>query len=92
MAKEAEDTELLQTLHPADGLRVTIFDQCVDGRRVTFARSVHRNPIVPLASEDGSIAKIFTIPGYLLPHQGVLIWWKRNPELIGAPIAEAKDG
>lgn len=80
MAKEAEDTELLSTLYPADGLRITLFDLAGDTKRVKFARSVHRQPVETLSSgEDGSGAKIFRLPGYLLPHQGVLIWWKKRP-------------
>jgi hypothetical protein len=80
MAKEAEDTELLQTLHPTDGLRVTIFDQSTSGKRVTFARSVHRKPLQVLSEDLAGSARIFTLPGYLLPYQGVLIWWKNNPD------------
>jgi hypothetical protein len=83
MAKESEDTELLQTMVPTNGLRVTIFDQASDGRRLIFARSVHRQKLESVPSaETPNQAKIFTIPGYLLPHQGVLIWWKRNPDAL----------
>jgi hypothetical protein len=80
MAKETEDSELLQTRFPSEGLRITIFDKAQDDRRLVFARSVHRHPLES-ASEKLSVtsSKIFTVPGYLLPHQGVLIWWKRNP-------------
>lgn len=80
MAKESEDTELLSTRYPADGLRVTIFDSAGDKKRITFARSVHRQDVESVSAGDsGNAAKIFRIPGYLLPHQGVLIWWKRRP-------------
>lgn len=87
MAKEAEDTELLSTLYPADGLRITIFDTAGDRNRITFARSVHRQPVEIVSRGDnaaGNAAKIFRVPGYLLPHQGVLIWWKRRPDRVAA--------
>ena len=80
MAKESEDSELLQTRYPTDRLSVTIFDQTGDGDRVVFAKAVHRTTIENEASPDNSSTKIFKIPGYLLPHQGVLIWWKRTPK------------
>lgn len=80
MAKEAEDSEFLQTLFPADGMRVTLFDTATDGRRVTFARSVHRKALESLAGgQPDPHSKIFKVSGYLLPHQGVLIWWKKRP-------------
>lgn len=79
MAKEPEDSEFLQTLHPSDGLRLTVFDQAGDGRRVMFADAVHRRKLEISGDQSVGGAKIFTIPGYLLPHQGVLIWWKKKP-------------
>lgn len=94
MVKECEDSELLQTLYPTKSLRVTVFDSDPDGRRTLFAESVHRTELEPFASheetrDDGAkdapetvsfpTARIFKIPGYVLPHQGVLIWWKRKP-------------
>jgi hypothetical protein len=79
MAKEPEDSEFLQTVVPSDGLRLTVFDQADDGRRVIFADGVHRRPLERSGVETETGAKIFTIPGYLLPHRGVLIWWKKNP-------------
>ena len=79
MAKEFEDTEFLQTKYPCDGMRVTVMDQCLDRHRVVFARSVHRKDIDILCSEDNPGTKIFTLSGYLLPQQGILIWWKQTP-------------
>ena len=80
MAKEAEDTELLGTLYPSDGLRLTIFDQTGGEGRLLFARAVHRNPLESISEGvDAPGVKIFKVSGYLLPHQGVLIWWKRKP-------------
>ncbi|MDP5279937.1 hypothetical protein Q9Q95_13460 [Sphingomonas sp. DG1-23] len=100
MAKEVEDSELLQTLYPADGVRITVFDRAGDARRVTFARSVHRQMLEHIPSDlRHPTAKIFKIPGYLLPHQGVLIWWKKKPhtengaentELTTLPLVIAK--
>ena len=87
MAKEAEDTEFLRSLHPANGLRVTIFDQ-TPGRRLVFAKSVHRHKLNRVSAPDTpGAAQIFNIPGYLLPQQGVLIWWKKAP--AAAPVAKA---
>lgn len=97
MAKEAEDSEVLQTLYPADGLRVTIFDQAGSEKRIILASSVHRNQIERLSQRSkGAGAEIFKVPGYLLPHQGVLIWWKKAPgepeRHSGAPHTVDKEG
>lgn len=77
MAKEGEDTELLQTSYPSDGLTVTVTDQVEEMKRLIFARSVHRTALENQSSTGAPNTKIFRIPGYLLPHQGVLIWWKK---------------
>jgi hypothetical protein len=79
MAKEAEDTELLQSLYPCDGLTVTIMDAGLDQRRLLFAKAIHRRPIENQSSSSSPGTKVFRIAGYLLPHQGVLIWWKKAP-------------
>lgn len=82
MAKEAEDTELLGSLYPSDGLKLTIFDKSGADGRLMFARAVHRNDLLPISEGIGAPGvKIFKIDGYLLPHQGVLIWWKRKPQV-----------
>lgn len=72
MAKEAEDAELLETAYPSDGISVTIVDRGNGDRRI-FGRSVHPED---LQQQKASGMQIFRIGGYLLPHQGVLIWWK----------------
>lgn len=82
MAKESEDTELLQSLYPCDGLTVTVMDSGGDHARVLFAKAIHRRPIENQSSPASPGTKVFRIAGYLLPHQGVLIWWKRAP--VGA--------
>lgn len=78
MVKEAEDSELLQTLYPADGLRITVFDAGAPGIRSLYATAVHRHELEQTESSSDPSAKIFKVSGYLLPHQGVLIWWKKR--------------
>jgi len=75
MAKEAEDSEAVQTAYPSDGMHVTISDS-TPGQRVILGRSIHHKD---LEIQEVSGMKTFTIPGYLLPHQGMLVWWKRAP-------------
>lgn len=79
MAKEPEDTELLQTLYPSDGLTVTVMDTGEVSRRFVFAKAIHRKGIENQSSSASPGTKVFRVGGYLLPHQGVLIWWKKAP-------------
>jgi hypothetical protein len=79
MIKEAEDSELMTMLYPCDGLTITITDRAADRGRAVFARAVHRVDLEDQSSRSNSATKIFRIRSYLLPHQGVLIWWKRQP-------------
>lgn len=84
MIKEPEDTEMLRMLYPCNGVTITITDRATDGRRAIFARAIHRTDIEDQSSRSNSATKIFRISSYLLPHQGVLIWWKRGPAPTGA--------
>lgn len=79
MPKETEDSELLEMLYPGDGLSMTINDRGSPGGRVIFARAVHRLPIEASTAELNPETKYLRINDYVLPCQGVLLWWKRTP-------------
>jgi hypothetical protein len=77
MAKSPEDAELLQTGAPSDGLRVVVVVGDKSSRNLEiFARAVHPEPLERATDTDGSI--LLEIKGYLVPHQGVLVWWKES--------------
>jgi hypothetical protein len=76
MAKEEEDVELLETAYPSDGIYVAIVDKGPSKRRIT-GRSVHPESLQPQPAAD---TLVYTISGFLLPHQGVLISWKKARE------------
>lgn len=86
MIKESEDSEYLQTIYPCDGLRVTIVDVAPESSRTVFADAVHRHELQETESSSEPKARIFKIPGYLLPHQGVLIWWKKAQNGENMPL------
>jgi hypothetical protein len=92
MIKEGEDSEYLQTLYPADGLRITLFDPGAGTKRLLFASAVHRHELEATESSSIPKARIFRIPGYLLPHQGVLIWWKKKPTQGAMPLPDGIPG
>lgn len=75
MAKELEDTEVLQSLFPSDGLRVTVIDRA-PAKRVIRAKSIHRAPVRDSSSPDEMGTYIFGIEHHMLPHQGLMLWWK----------------
>lgn len=79
MAKETEDSELLEMLYPGDSLTMTINDRGVPGRRLVYARSVHRTGIEAKEAALDPETKYLRINDYVLPSQGVLVWWKRTP-------------
>jgi hypothetical protein len=92
MAKLPEDQELLQTRYPSDGLTVTVTDHATQKRRDINGRSIHRKPAEMQAAHDDFATKIFRLPGYILPYQGILIWWKKSPPRSASapqPIAPA---
>jgi hypothetical protein len=78
MAKEEEDTELLQTKFPTDSLSVTIMDQGPTNRMVR-ARSIHLGDLRDDTPKEANGSYNFTLDRYLLPHQGFVIWWKKRP-------------
>jgi hypothetical protein len=88
MAKEAEDTEIFQTLYPAASVIITIVDQG-STKRVVRARSLHRTPLENDTSAYTTGTYIFKLDQYLLPHQGYAIWWKRLPPQPAAPTPAA---
>ncbi|WP_439471877.1 hypothetical protein [Brevundimonas sp.] len=92
MAKEAEDSELLEMLYPGDGLEMTIDDRGVAGRRLVYARSVHRVGIEADVSAINPETKYLRIEDYVLPSQGVLVWWKRTPPAPATTLPSGQGG
>jgi hypothetical protein len=84
MAKEIEDTELVTALWPADGLRLTVHDTKPD-RRYVLARSIHRKQLVRHSHDSKSGTYIFEIKGFILPYQGIAVWWKSRPQRPAEP-------
>jgi hypothetical protein len=78
MAKEEEDTEIFQTLYPADSLVITVIDRGPTVRAVR-ARSIHVSELEDDTSAWQTGAYNFKLLKYLLPHQGFVIWWKKVP-------------
>ena len=86
MAKEVEDTEVLQSRYPSDGLALTVIDTAPN-KRFVRARSIHRAQLKDDSGsrEDGT--HIYTLDYHLLPHQGVMVWWKSRGD---TPQPEAR--
>jgi hypothetical protein len=93
MAKEEEDTELLQTKYPTDSLNVTILDHNPQSRFVR-ARAIHLGDLRDDSSQGNDGSYKFTLDRYLLPHQGFAIWWKKIPaarsDVPISPVSEDK--
>ena len=78
MAKEDEDTEIFQTLYPADSAIITIMDRDPTAR-VVRARSIHMSSLENDSAAEATGTYNFKLSRYLLPHQGFVIWWKKVP-------------
>lgn len=88
-AKEEEDSELLELALPCDGLTISITETNPAAPRRTFARSIHRIDKEAIATPANPLRLSLTIEEYFLPHQGVLIGWKRIndvPPALPAPL------
>lgn len=81
MAKEAEDNELFETFYPSERLTLTIVD-AGDGshQRTILARAVHPDDLVRQPSAPATRTLTFVISKYLLPHQGIIMWWRKKVE------------
>lgn len=88
MAKEVEDTEVLQSLYPSDGLHLTIVDPQHD-KRIVRARSLHRVPLEGNPQDGDPSLSVYNINHHMLPHQGVLVWWKTKPQKEDVETASA---
>jgi hypothetical protein len=78
MAKEDEDTEIFQSLYPADSIAINVMDQGPT-KRIVRARSIHFSPLENDTSAEANGVYNFKLDKYLLPHQGFAIWWKKVP-------------
>lgn len=85
MAKEEEDAELLELVIPCDKLTVSITETNTMAPRRIFARSVHRIERDALPTPSNPCRYSLTIDDYFLPHQGVLMGWKRANGRVPAP-------
>jgi hypothetical protein len=84
MAKEDEDTEIFQTLYPADSVIITIMDRGPTARAVR-ARAIHVSDLENDTSAEATGTYNFKLSKYLLPHQGFVIWWKKVPPAHANP-------
>ena len=92
LAKELEDTEVLQSLFPTDGLRVTVIDRAPE-KRIVRARSIHRVDLRDSSSPRESGTHIYSLEQHMLPYQGMILWWKaRDPAAAPTKERPAIDG
>lgn len=75
MIKELEDSELLQTLQISKGLDVVIFDSTGWDLNLR-AKAVGFGSLNEVSADVST--KRWSIDELLLPHQGILIWWKEK--------------
>jgi hypothetical protein len=76
MAKREEDTDSFEALHPADSLRVMIVDRGPQGRRIG-ANARHPGELEDQTLTPNGGPFQYRLNRYLLPHQGVSIWWRK---------------
>jgi hypothetical protein len=74
LAKQFDDTELIQTLYPTDSLRITISDHGPT-KRFIRARSIHPDALEIETPVHATGTYQARINRYLLPHHGFIFWW-----------------
>lgn len=75
LIKASEDTDLIRTHLPAEALTVSVKDD-TKRRFLIQALSIHDKDAI-LAQNDVEQGPVeYRIDDYLLPHQGMLLWWK----------------
>lgn len=77
MAKEEEDAELLELTYPARSLTVDLVDSEPSSGRTVHARTVHRIEAKSEKSEGPPGRWTLKIDEFVLPHQGIMVWWKK---------------
>lgn len=77
-AKEEEDNEVYQTLYPADGITVEIIDRGSTPRAI-LCKVIGPHEIERVSGGATSGASSYRLSRYLLPRQGVIVWWKKLP-------------
>lgn len=82
MIKELEDTELFRTLQISKGLDVVVFDDTGYDLKLR-AKPVGFADMTELVSHDTT--RHWQIDEILLPHQGILVWWKHKSPSLPPP-------
>ncbi len=77
MGMESDNTEMIEMMHPTDGIQFTIVNNSTASKIDTFARMVHRNCLEAVSRKSTPNTKMLYMSEFVLPHQGILVWWKR---------------
>ena len=88
MIKELEDSELFRTLQISKGLDVVVFDNTNYNLKLR-AKPVGFAGMTELASHETT--RHWQIDDILLPHQGILVWWKQKAPSLPAPKPPANE-
>lgn len=86
--KDPDDTEVWRSFYPSDGMTLGVhFPEQV---RMRGAHALHRQEITSKEIEGSSYAE-WSIDNAVLPHQGIVFWWRTGaePQLLAPPITSA---
>ncbi|QOG16951.1 MULTISPECIES: hypothetical protein [Bradyrhizobium] len=75
LIKSSEDTDLIRTHLPAEALTVSIKDE-TKKQFLIQALSIHDRDVISAKNDVEQGSYEYQINDYLLPHQGMLLWWK----------------
>ncbi|HWX86495.1 MAG TPA: hypothetical protein VNZ48_23085 [Xanthobacteraceae bacterium] len=77
LLKYENDTDLFQTVFPADSISISIRDHR-PGARLVGVRALHRDKLtVERCLPDKGVYE-YKLPKFFLPHQGVIVWWNKQ--------------
>jgi hypothetical protein len=76
--KNMEDVELLQSLLPSDGM--TLRARFPRNTAVCGAAAIHRSPLVVTDGMTDEGFREWRIEAAVLPHQGIIFWWRSAAE------------
>lgn len=77
LLKHENDSEVVQTTFASDSISIIIRDR-KPGTRQVGARALHRDKLTVERNSPISGMYEYSLDKFLLPHQGVIVWWSKH--------------
>ncbi len=79
LVKEGEDNETFRTRHASSNMKITVFDRTKGRDLYVDGEVIHSDTFTSRPDGDGeTTVHVFDLNRWLLPHQGIIIFWKNR--------------